>query len=93
MSHCHPWHRAGNQRPLVRRAADIPPPQEPPGAEALNQVTSERLGLVEASGDDLYVIFCERKVPSQALGVILVRASAKRTRHRTVEVSGHSSMQ
>ena len=88
MSHCYFWHRTRNQRPLVRRATDVTPPQEPLGAEALDQVVGEGLGRIEALGDGLYIILCERKVLCQSLGALRVCACTKSTRHSTVETRG-----
>lgn len=93
MPHRYPWDRAGNQRPLIRRAADIAPAGEPLGTQALDQVAGEGFGRLELRGDGLHVVFSERKVLRQSLGVILVRACTECTCHRTVEVEGHSGVE
>ncbi len=72
------WHCTGDQRPLICRIGNISPSEEPLGAEAFDQVAGEGLGRVEAFGDGLHIVFCERKVLGQSLRVKLIRACTKR---------------
>lgn len=69
MSHRHPWHGARDEGPLVGRAADVPPSEEPLGAKALDELAGERFGRIPFGGDAGEIGVGEGEVTGERLGV------------------------